>query len=135
MTWERATICAEPVLEFDDILLEIECLRVRRGGRLVHLGSIEFGILVALLENPSKVWTRAALVERVWGQQATVDRRVVDVHVAVCARRLVKLTTNIRSEPCGVSATHSANVAMLQSGRQNRNTRRLRHSSGPFSKS
>lgn len=82
MTWERATICAEPVLEFDDILLEIECLRVRRGGRLVHLGSIEFGILVALLENPSQVWTRAALVERVWGQQATVDRRVVDVHVA-----------------------------------------------------
>ncbi|WP_417269666.1 winged helix-turn-helix domain-containing protein [Celeribacter sp.] len=82
MTWARAAIGTDLELEFDDILLEIECLRVRRGGRLVRLGSIEFGILAVLLESPSHIWTRAALVERVWGQRAAVNRRVIDVHVA-----------------------------------------------------
>ncbi|MFU1478615.1 winged helix-turn-helix domain-containing protein [Roseovarius sp. C7] len=70
------------MFEFDDILLEIECLRVRRAGRLVHLGSIEFVMLVALIEAPGKVWTRAALIDRVWDRGANVDARTVDVHVA-----------------------------------------------------
>ncbi|UOA33327.1 Phosphate regulon transcriptional regulatory protein PhoB [Sulfitobacter sp. DSM 110093] len=82
MTWGRALIADELVFEFDDIVLDIECLRVRRAGRLVHLGSTEFVMLVALIETPGKVWTRAALVDRVWGRDARVEARTVDVHVA-----------------------------------------------------
>lgn len=82
MTWARASIAAEPVYEFDDIVLEIECLRVLVAGKPVHLGSTEFLILVALIEAPGKVWTRAALVDRVWGRDARVEARTVDVHVA-----------------------------------------------------
>lgn len=82
MTWGRALIADELVFEFDDILLEIEYLRVRRAGSLVHLASIEFVMLVALMEDPGKVWTRDALIDRVWGNDASVEARTVDVHVA-----------------------------------------------------
>lgn len=82
MSWTQALIAAEPVLEFNDIVLEIECLRVWRAGELVHLGPIEFVMLVALIEAPGHIWTRAKLVERVWGRGAQVDKRTVDVHVA-----------------------------------------------------
>lgn len=82
MTWARASIATDLVFEFDDILLEIECLRVRRGGKLVHLGSTEFLLLVALIERPGKTWTRAALVDRGWGQETTIDKRTVDTHIA-----------------------------------------------------
>jgi DNA-binding response OmpR family regulator len=75
-------VCGDLVLKFNDILLEIESLRVQRGGKLIPLGSIEFCILAALLDAPLHVWTRAAQVERVWGKDATIDRRVVDVQVA-----------------------------------------------------
>ena len=82
MTWTQALTAAEPVLEFDDIVLEVECLRVRRAGELVHLGPIEFVMLASLIEAPGQVWTREKLVDRVWGRGAQIDKRTVDVHVA-----------------------------------------------------
>ncbi|RME14016.1 MAG: DNA-binding response regulator, partial [Alphaproteobacteria bacterium] len=32
-------------------------------------------------ERPGRVWTRAQLLDRVWGQAADVDTRTVDVHI------------------------------------------------------
>lgn len=82
MTWTQALIATEPVLEFDDIVLEVEYLRVRRAGELVHLGPIEFVMLAFLIEAPGRVWTRERLLDRVWGRGAQIDKRTVDVHVA-----------------------------------------------------
>ncbi|MBT0958405.1 winged helix-turn-helix transcriptional regulator [Alphaproteobacteria bacterium KMM 3653] len=82
MGWAQALSTAEPVMAFDDIVLEVECLRVLRGGEPVHLAPIEFLMLASLIEAPGHVWTRARLVERVWGHGAQIGKRTVDVHVA-----------------------------------------------------
>lgn len=94
MVWTQALIATEQVLKFDDIELEIECLRVRRAGELVHLGPIEFVMLALLIEAPGKVWARPQLVERVWGPDAKVDKRAVDVRVARLRKALCQTNSH-----------------------------------------
>lgn len=69
------------VLEFGDIRLDMDSHRVTRGGDAVHLGPTEFRLLGAFMERPGKVWTREALLDRVWGRDIYIDTRTVDVHV------------------------------------------------------
>ena len=72
---------AGTVIEVGDIVLDSETHRVTRAGASVHLGPTEFRLLAALMEKPGKVWTREALLDRVWGRDIYVDTRTVDVHV------------------------------------------------------
>ena len=69
------------VLEVQGIRLDPATHRVYRAGQEVHLGPTEFRLLAALMERPGKVWTRAALLDRVWGRDIHVDSRTVDVHI------------------------------------------------------
>ena len=64
-----------------DLDLDRETKRVRRGARDIHLGPTEFRLLEYLLEKPGRVFTRAQLLDGVWGQSAEIDERTVDVHV------------------------------------------------------
>jgi len=68
-------------LEYNDIRLEPEAYRVTREGHNLHLGPTEFKLLAAFMERPGKIWTRGALLARVWGQDICIDTRTVDVHV------------------------------------------------------
>ena len=54
---------------------------MRRAGRDVHLGPTEFRLLEHLIERPGRVFSRAQLLDAVWGQSAEIDERSVDVHV------------------------------------------------------
>lgn len=69
------------VLEYQDIRLDAETHRVSRDGRELKLGPTEFRLLAAFLEKPGRVWTREALLDRVWGREVYVETRTVDVHV------------------------------------------------------
>jgi DNA-binding response OmpR family regulator len=46
-----------------------------------RLTYVEFEILAALARNPGRVYSRATLLERVWGDSAYRDPRTVDVHI------------------------------------------------------
>ena len=69
------------VLQIADLTLDPERVRVTRAGEELHLGPTEFRLLAALMERPGKVWTRDALLDRVWGREIYIDPRTVDVHV------------------------------------------------------
>lgn len=69
------------VLELGDLKLNRETHRVSRGARDVHLGPTEFRILEFLMERPGRVFSRAHLLDRVWGMESEIDERTVDVHV------------------------------------------------------
>ena len=77
---------AGQVLEVKDLTLDPEAHRVHRNGQELHLGPTEFRLLSALMEKSGRVWTREALLDRVWGRDIYVDTRTVDVHI----RRLRK---------------------------------------------
>jgi two-component system phosphate regulon response regulator PhoB len=69
------------LLEAGDIALDRETRRVRRAGRELHFGPTEFRMLEFLMEKPGRVFTRAQLLDGVWGLDADLDERTVDVHV------------------------------------------------------
>ena len=69
------------VMEHAGLVLDAEGHRVTRDGEALHLGPTEFRLLLALIERPGRVWTREALLDRVWGRDIYVDTRTVDVHI------------------------------------------------------
>jgi two-component system, OmpR family, phosphate regulon response regulator PhoB len=69
------------MLVFEDIQLDAETHRVTRNGETLKLGPTEFRLLATLMERPGRVWSREALLDRVWGRDIYVDTRTVDVHV------------------------------------------------------
>ena len=68
-------------LNYGDIELDREKKRVSRGGRPIELGPTEFRLLEFLLERPGRVFSRAQLLDGVWGSDVYIDDRTVDVHV------------------------------------------------------
>jgi two-component system, OmpR family, response regulator RegX3 len=50
-------------------------------GRLVTLSPKEFDLLKILIRNRGRVMTRDLLLDRVWGEDAYVEPRTVDVHI------------------------------------------------------
>jgi len=69
------------VLAYGDIALDAETHRVTRADAEVKLGPTEFRLLATFMEKPGRVWSREALLDRVWGRDVYVDTRTVDVHV------------------------------------------------------
>jgi two-component system, OmpR family, phosphate regulon response regulator PhoB len=64
-----------------DLALDRENWRVNRSARDVHLGPTEFRLLEYLMGKPGRVFSRAQLLDSVWGLSAEIDERTVDVHV------------------------------------------------------
>lgn len=69
------------VLKVADIELDRAAHKVTRGLREIHLGPTEFRLLEYLMESPGRVLSRAQLLDGVWGRDAFVDERTVDVHI------------------------------------------------------
>jgi two-component system phosphate regulon response regulator PhoB len=68
-------------LSAGNLELDRENWRVHRGTRVVHLGPTEFRLLEYLMAKPGRVFSRAQLLDSVWGLSAEIDERTVDVHV------------------------------------------------------
>lgn len=81
----RPSVTAE-TLRFADIVMDLSAHRVNRAGTAVHLGPTEFRLLRFFLERPGRVFSREQLLDAVWGREAEVELRTVDVHI----RRLRK---------------------------------------------
>ena len=75
------------VRRFGDLDVDPRSREVRRGGEPVELTRLEFALLDVLSEEPRVAFSRAQLVERVWGPWFG-DDHVVDVHVANLRRKL-----------------------------------------------
>jgi two-component system, OmpR family, phosphate regulon response regulator PhoB len=69
------------VLSAGDLDLDRQNWRVRRAGREVHMGPTEFRLLDHLMGNPGRVFSRAQLLDSIWGLSAEIDERTVDVHI------------------------------------------------------
>lgn len=48
----------------------------------LELTTLEFDLLSTFMSYPGRVWSRAQLIERLWGSDFYGDERVVDTHVA-----------------------------------------------------
>jgi DNA-binding response OmpR family regulator len=75
-------------LRFGDVVVSPAGRSVTRGGEPVALKPREFDLLLKFLERPGVVFSRVRLLNDVWGYQADVQTRTVDLHVAELRRKL-----------------------------------------------
>jgi two-component system alkaline phosphatase synthesis response regulator PhoP len=70
--------------------LEVDTGRceVKRAGKPIDLSALEFRLLTAFVRYPGRVFTRAALLDEVWGVGTHVTDRVVDTHVMKLRRKI-----------------------------------------------
>lgn len=71
----------DDVIRVGDLTLDRSAHKVFRQKREVRLGPTEFRLLDFLMQNPGRVYTRMELRNSVWGEDATVDERAVDLHI------------------------------------------------------
>ena len=84
----------EEVVEFANLALDPISQKVTASGNLVVLSPIEYRLLQVFMTNPDRAFSRAQLLDRVWGGDVYVEERTVDVHI----RRLRKaLGSNLES--------------------------------------
>ena len=69
-------------LAFEDLQLFPSRMEVHRAGQMVPLGPKEFRLLSILIERPGQVFSRAQLLDLVWGHGVYVEERTVDVHLS-----------------------------------------------------
>jgi two-component system catabolic regulation response regulator CreB len=65
--------------------------RTRRAvaaGRTLDLTRVEFDLLATLLGSPGRVFTRAELIDRVWGDGFRITDRTIDSHVKALRRKI-----------------------------------------------
>jgi DNA-binding response OmpR family regulator len=67
---------------YGDLEIDLEQLQVTLRGQVVNLTSTEFRLLVHLSSYPNRPFTRADLLEAVWGYDSSLgSERSVDVHI------------------------------------------------------
>jgi two-component system phosphate regulon response regulator PhoB len=76
----------EESVDFDGLVLDPVSHRVSARGRPVALGPTEYRMLEFFMTHPERVYTRDQLLDRIWGGNAEVEERTIDVHI----RRLRK---------------------------------------------
>lgn len=81
-------------VEVGGILLDTDEHRVSIDQESVSLSPTEYRLIEFFLTHPSKVYSRAQLLDQVWGRSAYIEERTVDVHI----RRLRKILSEHNRE-------------------------------------
>jgi two-component system phosphate regulon response regulator PhoB len=82
----RAPGGIDELLEADELILDATGHRVSVRDEPVRLGPTEYRLLHFLMSHPERAFARRQLLDRVWGGNAYVEERTVDVQI----RRLRK---------------------------------------------
>jgi DNA-binding response OmpR family regulator len=86
--WGRAAGFSTVHLRAGALELEPDQRRVRLDNKVLELTTLEFDLLHALMARPEHLWTRDALLSKVWGEAFAGVDRVVDVHISSLRRKL-----------------------------------------------
>jgi len=68
-------------LAVGDLALDLEARRVFRGRQEIHLTRTEYRLLEFLMERSGRIVSRRAIIEAVWGFDATVEENTLDAFV------------------------------------------------------
>ena len=72
----------DDVLEYHDLIFNQATMEISRAGHAIELGPKECRLLSILMERPGRVFSRAQLLDLVWGHGVYVEERTVDVHMS-----------------------------------------------------
>ncbi|GFN37156.1 response regulator YycF [Tepidimicrobium xylanilyticum] len=79
--FSNSNLNSDNVLEFGDLVIDLNKYEVRKRGQVVDLTHREFELLKFLASSTEQVFTREQLLEEVWGYEYYGDIRTVDVTI------------------------------------------------------
>lgn len=77
----RAPQLSGDAVEAEGLRLDPATRRVSANGQRVELAPSEFRLLHFFMTHPERVYTRAQLLDHVWGDHVFIEDRTVDVHI------------------------------------------------------
>lgn len=84
-----------------DLTISISRQRVQlvtpTGYELIPLTSLEFKLLHVLARSPDRVFSRAKLLDLVWGAETNITDRTVDTHIGHLRKKLAKSAVKIET--------------------------------------
>jgi DNA-binding response OmpR family regulator len=78
----------EEVLERGELTIDPQRREVRKGDERMDITALEFDLLYFLASHPGRVYSRDALMNRVWGEDRVVDTRSIDSLISRLRRKL-----------------------------------------------
>jgi len=69
------------IVNYGNITLNPMTHKVKDGDENINLSPTEFKLLHFFMTNPERVYSRAQLLDLVWGRNIYVEERTVDVHI------------------------------------------------------
>jgi DNA-binding response OmpR family regulator len=67
---------------YKDLVVDYNAYKVTLSGEVIDLGPTEIKLLLFFSRHPGRVYSRSQLLDSVWGDEAFVETRTVDVHVS-----------------------------------------------------
>ncbi len=80
----------QDIIERGNLRIDPRTHLAQLDGEAMNLSPKEFALLYFLARNAGQVFTREALLDRVWGKDAYVSSRTVDVHIRWLRMRIEK---------------------------------------------
>ncbi len=87
---ERVIENKKPVLEFGNLLIDIQKHKVFVDNNEIDLTKKEFNILLFLSSKPDRVFSREEIYSKVWESNTLVGERTLDVHIRKIRKKLQK---------------------------------------------
>ncbi len=66
---------------YKNIVMIPDLMKVTVDGNEVELTSKEFDLLLTLIKNPGRIYSREMLLEMLWDYNSLVDERIIDSHI------------------------------------------------------
>jgi DNA-binding response OmpR family regulator len=86
---KEATPPAERIVEAHGIRVDLDAREATFRGQPVAFTRMELELLVLLMKNPGRVFSRDELLNQVWGFERAPTTRTVDTHVGVLRSKLL----------------------------------------------
>ena len=99
--WRRSMGRGLDVLSVGDLAINLMTREVKRGDRKIEMPAREFNLLVFLMKDPGRVFSRVQIFENVWNFDFDPETNLVDVYIGRLRRKIdgeepVKLIETIR---------------------------------------
>ena len=78
----------QALLQAGDVTVDVGTRQVKKAGQEVALTPTEYHLLLVLLHNKNIALYRDTLYERVWGRDAELDTRTLDIHIHRLRKKL-----------------------------------------------
>lgn len=75
-------------LEVEELVIDFESKTVSVDKQLVDLTKTEFNILVLLVQNAERMFSRSDILDKAWKDDGVVLERTVDVHIARLRKKI-----------------------------------------------